>query len=86
MDAEPKKVELAEFTAHCSEIMDEIGRGLVHGIDVTRDGQVVATVRPAGRSLHHGWMRGTVQIPEGFDLTAPVLDDSMHAEDGREHE
>jgi hypothetical protein len=33
----------------------------------------------------HGFMRGTVIIPPGVDLTAPVLDEPFDAEEGRLH-
>jgi hypothetical protein len=30
----------------------------------------------------HGFMRGTVIIPEGFDLTEPALDEPINADQG----
>jgi hypothetical protein len=33
-----------------------------------------------------GFMRGSVVVPEGFDLTAPVMDEPLSAERGVLHE
>jgi hypothetical protein len=79
-------VDAADFAAHCAEFLDKFDNGTLHRIEVMRDGKVVAVVlTPAGRSLF-GYLRGTVTIPDGFDLTAPVFEDTMNAEEGRVHE
>lgn len=55
----------------------------------TRDGQGVAvTTVPdgaAGRGSLHGSLRDRTVIPEGLDLTAPVLDELLDAERGILH-
>lgn len=33
----------------------------------------------------HGFMRGSVIVPEGLDLTAPMADEAFSAEDGVLH-
>jgi hypothetical protein len=33
----------------------------------------------------HGFMRGSVIVPEGLDLTAPIADETFSAEDGMLH-
>jgi hypothetical protein len=51
---------------------------------------VVAVLTPpddpaaAGESLH-GFLRGSVITPPGFDVTAPSLDESLLADEGRIH-
>lgn len=78
MDREPKSVDIADFVASWPQIVEDLEKGLTSGVNVTRNGDVVALVRPPRRSLH-GSMRGSVRIPEGFDLTAPVMEDETHA-------
>jgi antitoxin (DNA-binding transcriptional repressor) of toxin-antitoxin stability system len=80
-----QSVDAVEFAAHCAEFLDKLDNGTLHRIEVMRDGKVVAVLTPAGRSLF-GYLRGTVTIPDGFDLTAPVFEDTMNAEEGRVHE
>jgi hypothetical protein len=40
--------------------------------------------RDAVRELH-GFLRGSVLIPAGIDLTAPILDEQFDAADGKLH-
>jgi antitoxin (DNA-binding transcriptional repressor) of toxin-antitoxin stability system len=80
-----QSVDAAEFEAHCAEFLDKLDNGTLDRIEVTRDGKVVAVLTPAGPSLF-GYLRGTVTIPDGFDLTAPVFEDTMNAEEGLVHE
>ena len=57
---------------------------------VTKRGRIVAVLLPpddqpeAVRQLH-GFMRGSVVVPDGVDLTAPVADERFGAEDGVPH-
>lgn len=85
MDREPKSVDIADFVASWPTIVEELESGATAGVDVIRDGEVVALVRPPRRSLH-GLMRGSVRIPEGLDLTAPVFEGGINADSGRIHE
>lgn len=54
---------------------------------ITKRGRVVAIVVPPDDSHDiedlHGFMRGGIIAPEGFDFTAPVLDEPLAAEEGR---
>jgi antitoxin (DNA-binding transcriptional repressor) of toxin-antitoxin stability system len=80
-----KCVDASEFEAHCSTFLDKLDNGTLHRLEVTRDGIVVAVLTPPDRSLF-GLLRGTVSIPDGFDLTKPVFEGPMHADEGRVHE
>ena len=83
-------VSATEFEAKCLDLIEQVSDGHVSRLEVTRDGKVVAVVTaPLSaedeiRALH-GSMRGRVIIPEGFDLTAPVLDEPLDAEAGILH-
>lgn len=85
MDADIKTIDLADFAANLARIMDDLDRGTATGFDIVKDGKPLATVRSPRKSLY-GLLRGTVELPQGFDATAPVLEDVPHAESGRLHE
>jgi antitoxin (DNA-binding transcriptional repressor) of toxin-antitoxin stability system len=79
-----------EFKAKCLEIFDQLKAGEIEKLTITKRGEPVAVLRgPESeadllRNLY-GSMRGSVIIPEGFDLTAPVLDEALDAENGILH-
>lgn len=68
-----------EFKAKCLELLDRVSAREIDRLDVTKRGRVVASIRApecAGdvRQLV-GYQKGSVTMPEGFDWTAPVLDE-----------
>lgn len=70
-------ITATEFKARCLEILNQIGERRLTRVSVTRRGRVVAVLTPpedqaAVRGLH-GFLRGSVVVPEGVDLTAPVV-------------
>ena len=79
-----------EFKARCLEIFDQLAGRKLTRVTVTKRGKVVAVLTPpddpaeAGLSLH-GFLRGSVITPAGLDLTAPSLDESLLADEGRIH-
>jgi prevent-host-death family protein len=88
--AEATTISASEFKAKCLDLLDRIGRGELPRLVVTKRGIPVAVVIPpsvesAQVERLYGWQRGSVIIPPGVDLTAPVLDESFDAEEGRLH-
>ncbi len=89
--AEAETVSATEFKAKCLEILDRVGRGEVERVAVTKRGRVVAVlVPPAAEAKQveglHGFLRGSVLVPEELDLTAPVTEaESFAAERGARH-
>lgn len=79
-----------EFKAKCLDILDRLGTGEIQRVAVTKRGRVVAILTPPPvaadevRKLH-GFMRGSVMIPPGTDLTRPVLAEPTDAEQGILH-
>ncbi len=79
-----------EFKAKCLDIFDQLAGRKLTRVTVTKRGKVVAVLTPpedpatAGQSLH-GFLRGSVITPPGFDLTASSLDESLLADEGRPH-
>ena len=79
-----------DFKAKCLDIFDRLASRKLTRVTVTKRGKIVAVLSPpdapdaAVRDLH-GFMRGSVIMPEGFDLTAPILDEPMTADTGALH-
>ncbi len=79
-----------EFKATCLKVLDRVQSGEFSRVEVTKRGKVVAilTAPPApaeAAKALHGALRGRVIVPEGFDLTAPTLDEPSDAELGILH-
>jgi antitoxin (DNA-binding transcriptional repressor) of toxin-antitoxin stability system len=80
----------SEFKAKCLDLMDRLAAGELTEIVVTKHRRAVAVLRPPPAPPEvaagfFGFMRGRVIAPEGFDFTAPVLDEPLDADDGRLH-
>jgi antitoxin (DNA-binding transcriptional repressor) of toxin-antitoxin stability system len=82
-------ISATEFKAKCLELLDRLSQHKVSKIRVTKRGRVVAVLTPPDQPTNSeglfGLMRGSVIIPEGADLTAPVLDEPLDAAEGRLH-
>jgi hypothetical protein len=79
-----------EFKAKCLDIFDQLAAHTLTQVTVTKRGKVVAVLTPpehAEDAVHqlHGFMRGSVVVPPGFDLTAPVLEEPLSAAEGILH-
>jgi antitoxin (DNA-binding transcriptional repressor) of toxin-antitoxin stability system len=88
--ADIQTINATAFKAQCLEILDRLGRRQLERVIITKRGRTVAILTPpdsdadAVRNIH-GFLRGGVTIPEGFDLTAPVCDEPLSAELGELH-
>lgn len=79
-----------EFKAKCLDLLDRVSTGQVERVIVTKRGRAVAmlaALEPEAARVEklHGFMRGSVVIPPGADLTAPVCDETFSAERGLLH-
>lgn len=79
-----------EFKAKCSGVLDRVRTGQVERVTITKRGDVVAMlVAPPAEAARvgrlQGFMHGSVTIPPGADLTAPVSDEPFSAEHGPLH-
>ncbi len=88
MDTET--ITATEFKAKCLDIMDKVNARQVERVEITKRGKVVAVLIPPASDIDafpdiYGCMAGTVHLPEGFDLTEPVLDETLDAEQGILH-
>jgi prevent-host-death family protein len=90
MPDDTRTISATEFKARCLEILDQLAERRLTRVTVTKRGRVVAVLTPpaeeavAVRGLH-GFLRDSVVVPEGLDLTAPVLDEPLLAERGEVH-
>ncbi|MDO9503104.1 type II toxin-antitoxin system Phd/YefM family antitoxin [Falsiroseomonas sp.] len=86
----PKLISATEFKATCLDILDRISAGEWDRVEVTKRGRVVAVLVPptppsAAIAGLHGFMRDSVIIPAGLDLTAPIADEAFAAAEGTLH-
>ncbi len=82
-------ISATEFKAKCLDLLDQLSARKITRLSVTKRGRVVAVLTPPDEGLSeggfYGSMRGTVILPEGLDLTAPILDEPLDAERGLLH-
>ena len=83
-------ISASEFKAKCLDILDRLAEHTLERVVITKRGRVVAVLVPpedpaAAVRQMHGFLRGSVAVPPGFDLTAPVADESFAAESGELH-
>jgi prevent-host-death family protein len=84
------QIAASEFKAKCLALMDQLAARKLSRIVVTKHGRPVAVLSPpptpeeAADALF-GFMKGSVDAPEDFDFTAPVLDEPLDAAEGRLH-
>jgi len=89
--AEPVSISASEFKAKCLELLDRVGRRELTQLTITKRGKPVAVVSPpAAKAAEveelHGFLRGSVVIPAGLDLTAPTGDEPFLAAEGELHQ
>jgi prevent-host-death family protein len=89
MDA-GETIGAAEFKAHCLEILDRLSAREVSRVTITKRGRPVAVLIPPEDTRDairrvHGFLRGSVIIPSGTDLTAPAIEEPFDAAEGRLH-
>ena len=83
-------VSATEFKAKCLDLLNQVGTRQIERLEITKRGKVVAVLIPptsqadAVRHLH-GFLRGSVVVPSGVDLTASILDEPLDAERGELH-
>jgi prevent-host-death family protein len=85
-----RTISATEFKATCLEVLDRVQSGEWPRVEVTKRGRVVAVLVPppadaAAAAGLHGFLRGSVGVPEGVDLTRPVLDEPFDAAKGALH-
>ena len=77
-------ITATEFKAKCLAIFDQLDRRRLSRVVVTRRGRPVAELIPPTKEVPslRGSMKGTVTFVPGVDLTEPVFDGKIDAEEG----
>lgn len=88
--AHSKTVSASEFKAKCLDILDRVHAREFDWVVVTKRGVPVAVlVPPPAEAVEverlHGLLRGSVVVPRGLDLTAPITDEAFAAHEGELH-
>jgi prevent-host-death family protein len=81
---------VTEFKARCLELFDRLTQRQLSKVTVTRRGKPVAVVSPvspaeAEARAVHGSMAGMALLSPGVDLTRPVFDERLDADEGILH-
>ncbi len=88
--ASEKTISASEFKAKCLHLLDQLARRKLDRLIVTKRGRAVAVLlppeEPGDFARLHGFMRGSVIAPPGFDFTAPVLDEPLTADRDKLHQ
>ncbi len=85
-----KTVSASEFKAKCLDILDRVHARELERVVVTKRGVPVAVlVAPPAKAVEveqlHGFLRGSVVVPPGLELTAPVAEEAFRADEGELH-
>ena len=72
------EINATEFKAKCLELFDRLASGKLKRVTITKRGKAVAVLvppQPKGKQpSFFGYMKGTVNLPAGFDLTEPIIE------------
>jgi prevent-host-death family protein len=85
-----RTISATEFKAKCLDILDRVRRREWDRVVVTKRGVAVGVLVPPPVDATEverlpGLLRGSVIIPPGVHLTAPVADEPFDAEQGALH-
>jgi prevent-host-death family protein len=85
--ATTQTISASEFKAKCLNILDRLANHELDRVIITKRGRTVAVLTSPETVVQdlYGSMRGSVIIPEGFDLTEPVFDEPFDAAEGILH-
>ncbi len=83
-------ISATDFKARCLEIFDRLTDRTLEKVTITKRGRPVGVLTAPARTQEavcdlHGFMRGSVIVPDDVDLTAPIADETWAAEDGIIH-
>jgi prevent-host-death family protein len=79
----------SEFKAKCLDVLKRLRDHRISRVTVTHRGKPVAVVGPVSSAVDSDWvselrrdMKGSVRIAEGVDLTEPIFDGEIEADQG----
>jgi prevent-host-death family protein len=85
-----RTVSASEFKAKCLDILDRVHARELDRVVVAKRGVPVAVlVPPPAEAVEverlHGFLRGSVVVPPGLNLTAPITQEVFAADEGELH-
>ncbi len=83
-------ISASDFKARCLDIFDRLTDRTLQKVTITKRGRPVGVLMAPPRNADsvrdlHGFMRGSVIVPDDVDLTAPIAEERFSAEDGILH-
>jgi antitoxin (DNA-binding transcriptional repressor) of toxin-antitoxin stability system len=80
MSAAELTLNVTEFKARSLALLEDIAKGRLSKITVTKRGKPLAVVSPSSPGpgepkVGYGFMKGTISIAPGVDLTEPMFPD-----------
>jgi antitoxin (DNA-binding transcriptional repressor) of toxin-antitoxin stability system len=91
MSGREKTVSVTEFKSKCLGLIDGVDSKKLRRVTILKRGREVAELVPVQRKtakkkpFSHGFLKGSVVIPEGLDLTKPIFEGEVDAEKGILH-
>jgi antitoxin (DNA-binding transcriptional repressor) of toxin-antitoxin stability system len=88
--SERQTINASDFKGRCLDILDRLAVRELERVTITRRGRVVGILLPPDNEAEsvrqlHGFMRGSVLVPPGIDLTEPVAHEPFAAKSGVLH-
>lgn len=91
MGAREKTVSVTEFKAKCLGLIEDVGSRKLQRVTIVKRGREIAALVAAPRRdlkrkpFAHGFLKGSVVIPKDLDLTKPIFEGEIDAEEGILH-
>ena len=91
MAGREKTVSVTEFKAKCLGFIDDVDTEKLRRVTILKRGRQVAALIAVDKKVKktrpfaHGFLKGSVRIPKGLDLTKPVFEGEIDAEKGILH-
>lgn len=79
-------IKATDFKARCLDLFDQLASRKLDSVTVTKRGRPVAVIVPPEAEMLtplHGFLKGSVVIPAGIDLTRPVLEEPLNTAEGK---
>jgi antitoxin (DNA-binding transcriptional repressor) of toxin-antitoxin stability system len=86
-----KSLSVTQFKAKCLGLIDDLDSKRLRRVTIVKRGREVAALVPVQKKattkkpFAHGFLKGSVVIPKGLDVTKPVFEDEIDAELGILH-
>ena len=86
-----RAITATQFKAKCLGLIDGVDTNKLQRVTIVKRGREVAALVPVKRKgakrkpFAHSFLKGSVVIPKGLDLTKPIFEGEIDAEKGILH-